>query len=227
MNIPNEMSGRSGHKDENQTTPSSVKVVCHILWWIVVSKTTSDPKNRLVRIHHMKKYIFTLISSLALTACIGQPSFNDASLGGPKLNLEDYFDGHVTAQGQFQDIFGKVRQRFDVDINGAWDGTTLTLVEDFTYSDNTTEQRIWRLTKTGADRWSGTADGVIGTAIGVENENRFNWKYRIDLPSGDKTTTVAFDDWMWLVDDQTLFNKAYMKRWGVTVGDVFIVFKKR
>jgi hypothetical protein len=25
MNIPNEMSGRSGHKDENQTTPSSVK----------------------------------------------------------------------------------------------------------------------------------------------------------------------------------------------------------
>jgi len=28
------------------------------------------------------------------------------------------------------------------------------------------------------------------------------------------------------VDDKTLFNKAYMKRWGITVGDVFIVFTK-
>lgn len=174
----------------------------------------------------MFKSILYVTALCLLTACAGKPSFNDPSLGGPKLDLEEYFDGTVTAQGQFQDIFGTVRTRFDVTITGTWDGTTLTLIEDFVYADKTTEQRIWRLTKTGKDSWTGTAGGVIGAAMGVESGNRFNWKYEIDLPTGDTTTRVKFDDWMWLVDDKTLFNKAYMKRWGVTVGDVFIVFTK-
>jgi hypothetical protein len=175
----------------------------------------------------MIKQTLTALALCILTACTGKPSFNDQSLGGPKLNLEEYFDGHVTAKGQFQDIFGTVRNRFDVDIQGTWDGTTLTLVEDFVYADKTTEQRVWRLTKTGEDSWAGTAGGVIGAALGVEEGNRFNWAYTIDLPTGDKTTRVKFDDWMWLMDDTTLFNKAYMKRFGITVGDVFIVFTKR
>jgi hypothetical protein len=221
------MSGRSGHKDENQTTPSSVSDRCHGLSIDTISKTTIDLFFYFVRIRYMMKFTFTAIALCFLTACVGKPSFNDASLGGPKLNLEEYFDGRVTAQGQFQDIFGTVRTRFDVDINGKWDGETLTLVEDFVYADKTTEQRVWVLNKTGDDSWTGTAGGVIGQAFGTEQDNRFNWQYTIDLPTGDKTTRVKFDDWMWLVDDTTLFNKAYMKRFGVTVGDVFIVFTKR
>jgi hypothetical protein len=137
----------------------------------------------------------------------------------------------VVAQGQFQDIFGTVRRSFEVTIRGDWDGERLKLVEDFVYEDGSTEQRVWTLVKTGEDSWSGTAPGVIGTATGREQDNRFNWRYTIDLPvpdaSGETATVrVSFDDWMWLLSEDRLFNRAYMKRAGIDIGDVSIMFEK-
>ena len=138
----------------------------------------------------------------------------------------------MIAYGQFQDVLGTVRRRFEVQINGEWDGNTLTLTEDFLYEDGATEQRIWSLVKTGDDTWSGTAPGVIGTAQGTENGDTFNWQYRIDLPipSADgtvETLRVAFDDWMWLLSDTRLLDRAYVKKAGVDIGDVIITFEKR
>ena len=162
-----------------------------------------------------------------LAACTGKPALDDASLGGPKLDLEEYFEGRVIAHGQFQDLFGTVSRRFVVDMNGEWDGKTLTLTEDFTYSDGYEEQRVWTLTKTGDDTWSGTADGVIGEALGTEKDDTFNWKYRIDLPLPDGSVKVSFDDWMWRLDDKRVLNRAYMKKFGLDVGEVIIFFEKQ
>ena len=170
---------------------------------------------------------FTLVA-----ACSGKPSFDDPSLSDRKLNLEEFFDGDLVAYGQFQDILGTVRRSFVVNIQGDWDGKVLTLQEDFVYEDGSTEQRIWSLTKTGDDTWSGTAPGVIGTATGQEQDNRFNWRYEIELPvpSADgtaETMRATFDDWMWLQTDTRLFNRAYIKRYGVDIGDVSISFEKQ
>jgi hypothetical protein len=174
-----------------------------------------------------------LLSVLALlAACTGKPSLQDASLSTRELELEEFFDGRLVAYGQFQDIFGTVRRQFVVDITGDWNGERLRLVEDFTYEDGATEQRIWTLVKTGDETWEGTAPGVIGVAKGVEQGDRFNWTYTIDLPvpAADGTAStmrVTFDDWMWLQSEDRLFNRAYMKRYGVDVGDVSISFEKR
>ncbi|WGI21692.1 DUF3833 domain-containing protein [Amylibacter sp. IMCC11727] len=173
----------------------------------------------------MRFYLFGFI--LLLAACTGKPSFEDPSLGGPKLNLEEYFDGHVVGYGQFQDLFGTARRRFEVDIRGDWDGERLTLTEDFVYADKTTERRVWTLTKTGADTWTGTADGVYGMASGVEDADRFNWKYKIDLPVPEGTLTVNFDDWMWMLDERRVLNRAYMKKAGIDIGEVVIFFEKK
>jgi hypothetical protein len=120
-----------------------------------------------------------------------------------------------------------VRRRFEVEINGTWDGKTLTLVEDFVYEDGSTEQRVWTLLKTGADTWRGTAPGVIGEAFGEERGDAFNWRYTIDLPVPDGTLRVTFDDWMWLLTEDRLLNRAYMKRFGVDIGEVIITFEKQ
>jgi hypothetical protein len=37
---------------------------------------------------------------------------------------------------------------------------------------------------------------------------------------------VNFDDWMWLMDDEHLLNRAYMSKYGLSIGEVIIVFKK-
>jgi Protein of unknown function (DUF3833) len=179
--------------------------------------------------------LLLLSASLLLAACTGKPSFDDPALSDRDLNLEEFFDGTVVAQGQFQDVFGKARRRFDVTVKGDWDGKRLRLVEDFVYEDGATEQRVWTLVKTGRvtanQTWSGTAPGVIGTATGREDGDRFNWRYTIDLPvpAADgtvDTVRVTFDDWMWLVRDDRVLNRAYMKRFGLDIGDVIISFEK-
>ena len=176
------------------------------------------------------------LAALALTAaCTGKPSFDDPALSDRALDLETFFEGDLVAHGQFQDILGTVRRSFVVDLHGTWDGETLTLVEDFVYEDGATERRVWTLVKTGpitADQtWEGTAPGVIGIATGREQGDRFNWRYEIDLPvpSADgtvETLRVSFDDWMWQLSDDRLFNRAYVQRFGFDIGDVSISFEK-
>lgn len=147
----------------------------------------------------------------------------------PELKIENYFQGQTKAWGVFQDRFGNIRRRFTVDINGQWDekNETLKLVEDFIYDDGETEQRIWQINKTGDNTYTGTADSVVGEAIGISSGNAFNFKYTFDLPVEGKTWRVTFDDWMYLQDPNILFNKATIKRWGITLGDVYIFFDKR
>ncbi|MEO1238093.1 MAG: DUF3833 domain-containing protein [Pseudomonadota bacterium] len=174
--------------------------------------------------------IFFGLLFLALAAC-GAPSLDDPKLSDRKLDLEEFFDGRLVAYGQFQDLFGTVRRRFEVDVVGDWNGERLRLVEDFVYEDGATEQRIWTLTKTGPDTWEGTAPGVIGTATGEERGDTFNWAYTIDLPIPAADGTVdtlraSFDDWMWLLTDDRLLNRAYMTRFGVPIGEVIITFEK-
>ncbi|MEO0912850.1 MAG: DUF3833 domain-containing protein [Pseudomonadota bacterium] len=166
------------------------------------------------------------IGLVVMLAGCGRPGLEDPSLGGPKLDLEEYFVGDLKAYGQFQDRFGTALRRFEVDITGEWDGEVLTLNEDFVYEDGTTENRVWTLRKTGEDTWEGTAPGVIGVATGEERGDVFNWAYTIDLPVPDGTLRVTFDDWMWRLDEKRVLNRAYMERFGIEIGDVIIFFEK-
>lgn len=171
--------------------------------------------------------LLALTAFAALAACAGRPALDNPPLSDRQLNLEEFFAGELVAYGQFQDILGNVSRRFEVAIDGTWDGQTLTLVEDFVYEDGSTEQRIWTLNKTGAQTWEGTAPGVVGIATGEERGDSFNWQYTIDLPiAGGETLLVSFDDWMWLLSDDRLLNRAYMERFGLPIGEVIITFEK-
>ena len=175
----------------------------------------------------MKRPLLIAVFASLLSGCVGKPSLDDPKLSKAEFDLERFFEGEGVASGQFQDIFGTVRRRFDVTINGAWDGETLQLVEDFVYEDGSTEQRIWMLQKTGPQSWEGSAPGVIGIAHGTEDGDTFNWTYTIDLPVPDGTLRVSFDDWMWQLSDTTVLNRAYMKKLGVDIGEVIIFFEKK
>lgn len=171
--------------------------------------------------------IFSLIFLIFfLGGCVGKPSINDPNLSDLDLNLEDFFNGEVIAYGQFQDVFGTVRSRFKVDISGTFDGNRLELEETFVYSDKTKMKRNWTLVKLTDSEWEGKAPDVLGVAKGTEVGDLFNWQYQIDLPVGDRLLRVKFDDWMWLFNDNKLFNKAYVQKYGLTIGEVIIFFEK-
>jgi hypothetical protein len=145
----------------------------------------------------------------------------------PLLDLAQYFNGTLDAYGVFTDRSGTVVKRFTVVMRCTWQGNDGVLDEDFTYSDGTTQKRIWRLKKLPDGAYTGTADDVIGTAQGQARGNAFNWKYTLALPVDGTVYNVQFDDWMYLMTDRVMLNKATMTKFGVRLGEVTLSFTKR
>lgn len=171
-----------------------------------------------------------LVASLLTTALllVGCASQDIAQYAGerPTLELDQYFNGKVIAHGIFQNRSGQVVRRFTVDMEGRWEGNQGVLDERFTYSDGKTERRIWRLTKHAEGRYTGTADDVAGVASGRTIGNAFQWTYTLKLPVDGTVYDVAFDDWMYLVDERVMLNRATMSKFGVRLGEVTLSFHK-
>jgi hypothetical protein len=169
---------------------------------------------------------FAVLTAIAgVSGCAG-PSPGDYAAEMPALDLKQYLNGELIAHGVFTDRSGKVVRRFVVDITGKWEGGQGTLDERFRYSDGKTERRVWRITDEGSGRFSGRADDVVGVAQGQAAGNALNWRYTLALPVDGKPIEVQFDDWMFLVDDHVMLNKAAMSKFGVHLGDVTLSFRK-
>ena len=193
-------------------------------------------------------------AALALTGCAG-PQVTDYSADKPVLDLRQYFNGTLDAYGVFTDRSGKVVKRFTVVMRCTWNGDEGVLDEDFVYSDGSTQKRIWRLKHLGNGRYEGRADDVVGVAQGQTAGNAFRWGYTLALPVGGDPSAagppqgasapsggsepraagsvgativeVQFDDWMYLMDQRVMLNKAAMSKFGIHLGEVTLSFVKR
>lgn len=146
----------------------------------------------------------------------------------PAFDLARYFDGALEGHGMVIDRGGQVQRRFIVRIKGTWNGDVGTLDEDFAWSDGSKERRVWTLRRASPDgsRWIGTAADVIGEAQGVVAGNALNWTYTLDLATESGRYRIAFDDWLFLVDERVVLNRATMSFYGVRVGEVLVSFRK-
>ena len=63
--------------------------------------------------------------------------------------------------------------------------------------------------------------------IGIAAGNALNWRYVLDLKVDGKSIHVDFDDWMYQMDDDVMLNRARMSKFGVTLGEVTLSFRKR
>lgn len=165
-------------------------------------------------------------SALMLGGCATQ-TIDGYAAEKPALDLRQYFNGTLDAYGVFTDRSGTVVKRFTVVMVCTWNGDEGVLDEDFTYSDGTKQKRIWRLKKLPDGRYTGTADDVVGVAQGQARGNAFYWTYTLSLPVDGKVYDVRFDDWMYLMSDKVMLNKATMSKFGVTLGEVTLAFTKR
>jgi hypothetical protein len=165
-------------------------------------------------------------AALVLAGCAG-PQVNDYAAEKPLLDLRQYFNGTLDAYGVFTDRNGQVVRRFTVVMRCTWNGDEGVLDEDFTYSDGTTQKRIWRLKHEGNGRYTGRADDVVGVAEGQTAGNAFRWGYTLALPVDGRVWEVQFDDWMYLMDERVMLNKARMSKFGIHLGEVTLSFMRR
>jgi hypothetical protein len=170
---------------------------------------------------------WTLCAALGLLAGCANQNLQAYAQAQPALDLARYFNGPVEAHGMFQDRSGQVIKRFVVQIDGSWQGHQGVLDERFVYDDGSTQRRVWHLTRHPDGRYTGTADDVVGEAKGQVAGNTLNWAYTLQLPVDGKVHEVQFDDWMYLIDERVMLNRAVMSKFGIRLGEVTLSFTKR
>ena len=172
----------------------------------------------------MKKLLFLFII-IILSGC-AKHDLIQYQKNKPNFSLFDYFNGNTTGWGIVQDRQGRLTRQFVVQIVGTVEGDTLTLVEDFDWSDGAEERRIWNITKIDDHIFTGTANDVVGEAAGEKYGNVLHWQYFLNIEVDDSRWKIHLDDWMFLQSDDVLINKTRMSKFGFHLGDITITFKK-
>lgn len=57
--------------------------------------------------------------------------------------------------------------------------------------------------------------------------NALRWRYVLALEVNGKTYNVDFDDWMYLMDDEVMLNVSSMSKFGFSLGEVTLSFRKQ
>tara|TARA_Y100001970_G_C14070698_1_gene769266 strand:- start:529 stop:1068 length:540 start_codon:yes stop_codon:yes gene_type:complete len=167
--------------------------------------------------------LFGLITSCANNQAMKPEDFKDQK---PRLIIEDYLSGNVKAWGILQNRSGKVTRQFSADLNGEWDGKQLILNEKFLWNDGEIQNRQWKINKISEHNYEGTAEDVVGKAIGYSFGPTFKFEYVLLVPVKGKNMKITFDDWIFMQDERVAINRAKMTKFGIKVAELTVMFVK-
>lgn len=168
-----------------------------------------------------------IVGAALLSGCSAPVQPEHYARESPKLDIQRYFNGTLDVHGMFQDRSGTVQKRFTVLMRCHWDGDVGTLDEEFSYSDGSRQRRVWTLRRTAPGRYSGTAPDVVGEAMVEVAGNTMRLQYVLALPVDGKVYNVDFDDWLYLIDDRVMLNRAQMSKFGFGLGSLTVAFTRR
>jgi hypothetical protein len=162
------------------------------------------------------------VLTLTASGC-AQVAVTDYSDFEPRLDMEEFFRGKLTAHGVVKNRGGKVIRTFNADITATWQDGRGVLDEDFLFDDGTLDNRKWVLTPTSDGRYTATAGDVVGEGALEVAGNSVFLDYVLQIPYGDGTVDVRVDDRMYLVAPGVLINESEMTKFGVRVGSILLV----
>ena len=145
----------------------------------------------------------------------------------PAIDLEEFFNGNLTAHGVVKNRSGRVIRLFNADIQASWDNGTGVLDEYFTFNDGEQQQRIWQLQPDEKDTYTATAGDVRGKGRLTRAGNSVFLDYVLTVPYGQGTIDVRVDDRMYQVSPGVLINESQLSKFGVRVGSILLVILRQ
>lgn len=168
--------------------------------------------------------ILVLVIGL-VAGCAMRPAA-PANIAANPFVIERDLAGLNTARGQFRSITG-TRRSFTAQLNGAWDGRVLTLVEDFVFDDGERDRKTWRLERIENGEWRGTREDVVGYARGYQDGQVFRLEYDVVLASDSGAgRKVRFRDVLGLQREGLVLNTATIGWFGLRVGSVSLTIER-
>lgn len=170
----------------------------------------------------LPKLIFGVLLTIA-------PVFlGSAMAADTKLVLEKFFSGNLSAKGAFTNVWTGSKRGLTVEMKGRWTGTTLELLEDFTYSDGEKDKKTWIFTKLGDGVYSGVREDVTTPADvrQVGDAIAFSYTARIKTSDGGGMD-LSFYDRLEMIDAKTVRNTADVYWLGfIKVGEVELIITR-
>jgi hypothetical protein len=83
------------------------------------------------------------------------------------------------------------------------------------------------LTRIDEHNYTGKANDSVGSGKGEAWGNTLHWDYTIVTETDSGTFALDYDYWMYLIDENTLINRATLSKFGVKVGDITVTFHKQ
>lgn len=142
------------------------------------------------------------------------------------FDLLAYFEGETRAHGVFEDRAGKLKRRFTVEMTGRAEGSALILDEAFLFDDGERQHRTWRLERGMGQSFTGTCDDSVGVAQGRFGEGSAVLSSVLRVKAGKRHISIAFDDIFHDTGGGTVLNRSTLRKWGVRLGQVLILFRK-
>lgn len=166
-----------------------------------------------------------LTLGITLSAC-SNVQVSDYSNNTPQFIPQEFFNGNLSAHGVVKDRSGKVTRYFNATIKAYWENGVGTLDEKFIFDDGELQYRTWKLSPTTQGVFKATAGDVIGTGTGFFAGNAINLNYVLAVKYNNSTINLRVDDWMWLVNPNTVLNESTLTKFGFKVGSVQLVIMK-
>jgi hypothetical protein len=176
--------------------------------------------------HKNLKLLLTIIFMPMLLFSCSSKSPKIYENSSPKFDIRKFFRGNLEAYGILQDRSGKVIKTFTVKMTGSWQGNEGVLKEDFVFSDNKTDHREWKISMIDDHNFTAKAGDVVGIAKGEQYGNALRMNYVLTIPVDGKNYDCPINDWMFLINDDSLINVSTITKFGFKVATLTIGFKK-
>ncbi|WP_444996011.1 DUF3833 family protein [Aliikangiella sp. IMCC44359] len=170
------------------------------------------------------KYIITSSLILLLSACSSSQSYREKSL--PALNFEKFFSGSLCAWGIVRHRDGEINRKFIANINAYKKTEQVILDEKFVFDDGENQSRTWIFQQIN-NNWIGSAGDVVGQATGKVIGDLLHLNYSLLIKQDNGEIEIDMDDWLHLIDENTLMGTTNMTKWNISVGRIDIVIQKQ
>lgn len=135
-----------------------------------------------------------------------------------------FFLGPTQAWGIVEDRRGRLRRKFSMAIDGKWNGDAFELHEAYTFDDGEKGTRVWRIDPGLNGHFTAVCDDCVTPAVGRYDADAIHMTYRFRLKVGQRTYDIDFDDRTHRMSDAIALNRATMRKWGIKVGELWVVF---
>jgi len=179
-----------------------------------------------MKLLHRIRTIFVMLGTALLAACsaVSPEDYRDES---PRFVLEEFLNGKLSGWGIYQETGGRVVKRFRIDMEASWTGNKCKFVENFSFDDGSKQVRTWEITRIDEHHYEAVANDSVGPGKGEAYGNTLHWDYTIKTKTDSGTYDLNYDYWMYMIDKNTLINRATLSKFGVPLGDIAVTFHKK